>query len=458
MTQVTIGMEKESLVGRAEVYLTAKDTKDRLTQKCVESNKVEGDVVPIVVKKNVTYQEIEGFGGAFTEATAYTLSRMPKELRDQAIAAYFDEENGHKYNLCRTHINSCDFALGNYAYTEVDGDVDFEHWSLERDHEYLIPLIKDAMSVSEKGFKLFASPWSPPAWMKTNGKMNHGGKLKAEHGDTWARYIAKYVRDYETLGIPIWGLSVQNEPAAVQTWDSCIYESEDERDFVRDHLGPVLEKEGLDDKKLIVWDHNRDYLFERASTILDDPEAAKYIWGVGFHWYCNGNFENLSMTQEAYPNVKLLFTEGCQEGGPHIGSWDIGERYGYNMINDLNNHTVGWVDWNLVLDETGGPNHVGNLCSAPIIADTEKQELIFQSSYYYIGHFSRFIEAGAKRVLCSTCDREIHATAMVNPDGECVVVVMNQKDEAKAVELRGVSDEMIGFELPAHSIATFVMK
>jgi glucosylceramidase len=234
--------------------------------------------------------------------------------------------------------------------------------------------------------------------MKTNGDMNHGGKLKPEYRQAWANYYVKYIQEMEKSGFPMWGLSVQNEPAATQIWDSCEYTAEEERDFVRDYLGPALHQAGMADKKLIIWDHNRDIMVERASTVLEDPEAAKYVWGTGFHWYGDDAFENVKKVKERFPDHHLIFTEGCQEGGPHIGSWDLGERYARSMIHDLNNGTDAWVDWNMLLDTKGGPNHVGNYCSAPILADTANDKLLFQSSYYYMGHFSRFLKPGARSI------------------------------------------------------------
>ena len=259
-------------------------------------------------------------------------------------------------------------------------------------------MIKDAMAVEGAKFKLFSSPWSPPAWMKTNGQMNYGGQLKPECRDVWARYYARYIKEYANEGIAVWGLTVQNEPAATQTWDSCIYSAEEEGAFVRDYLGPTLEKEGLADVKIIVWDHNKDLIYERAEPILSDPETAKYVWGVGFHWYSGDEFENLAKVHDAFPTTNLLFTEGCQEGGVRLGAWDLGERYAHDIIGDLNNWTVGWVDWNMVLDERGGPNHVDNLCDAPVIADTTRNDLYYQNSFYYLGHFSKYIRPGAVRV------------------------------------------------------------
>ncbi len=253
--------------------------------------------------------------------------------------------------------------------------------------------------------------------MKTTGQMNEGGKLKAEYRAAWADYYVRYIREMEAEGITIWGITVQNEPAAVQPWDSCVYTTEEEKEFVRDHLGPALERAGLSHVKIIIWDHNRDMLVHRASVAYHDAEASKYIWGAGFHWYVADKFDNVRLLHDAWPEKHLLFTEGCQEAGPHTGAWHLGERYARSIINDLNRWTEGWVDWNLLLDEQGGPNHVGNYCSAPILADTQTDTLLFQTSYYYIGHFSRFIRPGARRALCATTSDALEATSYLNPDG-----------------------------------------
>jgi glucosylceramidase len=415
-----------------------------------------GDPVTVFVDPGRRFQVLEGFGGAFTEAGAVTLQKLSPGNRERALRAYFDPSEGHGYSLCRTHINSCDFALGNYAYTEVAGDVDFRHFTIDRDRRALLPMIQDAQEIAGEKLRLFASPWSPPAWMKTNGQMNCGGKLKPEYRDAWARYYVRFIQEYAKEGVPIWGLTVQNEPAAVQPWDSCEYSAQEERDFVRDHLGPTLHKAGLGSVKIIIWDHNRDIIVERVRVAYDDPEAAKYIWGAGFHWYGQDKFDNIQLVHDTWPDKQLLFTEGCQEGGPHVGEWALGERYARSMINDLNRWTVGWVDWNLVLDETGGPNHVGNFCSAPIIADTRKDQLIFQNSYYYIGHFSRFIRPGAQRILCATNRDDLEATAFANSDGTLAIVVLNRTDAERHYALRLPKSQTIS-TVPPHSISTYVL-
>jgi glucosylceramidase len=440
-------------------FLTAKDTPDRLSEKppLTMGPAAESVLASVMIDPERRFQTIEGFGGAFTEAAAVTLRRLSPASQERILRAYFDPVEGHGYSLCRTHINSCDFSLGNYAFAEVPGDTELRHFSIDRDRTALLPMIQEALKLSGAGFKLFASPWSPPAWMKTNGMMNQGGKLDPEFRQAWADYYVRYIQEYEREGVAIWGVTVQNEPAATQTWDSCVYTAKEESDFVRDCLGPALQRAGLGHVKIIIWDHNRDLIVHRASVAYSDPIASKYIWGTGFHWYGQDKFENIQLHHDAWPDKKLIFTEGCQEGGPHQGSWALGERYARSMINDFNRWTVGWVDWNLVLDETGGPNHVNNLCSAPILADTANDLPLFQSSYYYIGHFARFVRPGSQRILCATTHESLEAGAFRNPDGGIAVIVLNRTDEERSFTL-DCKDSAATSTLPAHSISTFLME
>ena len=283
--------------------------------------------------------------------------------------------------------------------------MELKHFSIEHDRHQLIPMIKEAASKAGQPLKILASPWSPPAWMKTNGQMNHGGKLKPEYRQAWANYLVRYVQEYEKEGLPIWGLTVQNEPLATQMWDSCIYTGEEERDFVRDFLGPALEKAGLLSRiKLLIWDHNRDLLYERAKVVYDDPAAAQYVWGAAFHWYVGDHFENVQLTHDAYPDKQLLFSEGSQEGGPHYDDWEVGERYGQSMIQDLNHWTTAWIDWNLLLDQRGGPNHGGQLLQRSIDGGLQKGDLV-------LPQFLLLHRPGVP--LCptggATCDQRLHA-------------------------------------------------
>ena len=434
--------------------LTSRDGEARLSdQGPLPPAEPDSGLPRVWVDTRRQFQTVEGFGGAFTEAAAVTWQKLGAARQHEVLQACFDPLHGHGYTLCRVHMNSCDFALGNYAHADTPGDLALDSFSIERDRLALLPFIQAAQCVAQQPLKLLVSPWSPPAWMKTNGTMNGGGRLRPECRAAWAMCFVRFIQAYQAEGVPVWGVSVQNEPMATQRWDSCLYSAAGERDFVRDHLGPALERAGLGGVRIIIWDHNRDELVERASVIYADNAAARYVWGAGFHWYGEDHFDHVQLTHDAWPDKQLLFTEGCQEGGPHQGSWDLGERYARSMINDLDRWTVGWIDWNLLLNHHGGPNHVGNLCSAPILADTDHDQLLHQSSYFYIGHFSRFVKPGARRVLCAANRQVLESTAFINPDGSVATVVMNRSENAMPFVLQ-VSALSLRIDLPARAITT----
>jgi glucosylceramidase len=436
-------------------FLTARDNGARLAeQPPLTPCPGETGLPSVSVDSERTFQAIEGFGGAFTEASAVNWLALSAARREEVLEAYFDPARGHGYSLCRVHMGSCDFALGNYSHVEASGDLALASFSIERDRQALLPFIQAAQRVAGQPLKLLASPWSPPAWMKSNWQMNGGGMLRPECRRAWARCYVRFVEAYEAEGVPIWGVSVQNEPMATQRWDSCLYTAEEERDFVRDFLGPELEAAGLGRVRIVIWDHNRDLMIERASAVYSDPQAARYVWGTGFHWYGEDHFDHVQEVHDAWPDKHLLFTEGCQEGGPHHGSWELGERYARSMINDLNRWTVGWIDWNLLLDERGGPNHVGNFCSAPIHTDASTDTFTAQSSYYYLGHFARFVKPGARRVLCTSTTQELETTALVNNDGSAAVVVLNRTEQPQRFALC-VDGRRTVTSLPPRSIATY---
>ena len=390
--------------------------------------------VCIFVDPSKTFQSFLGIGAALTDASAETFAKLPKAKQQEFMLAYYNVNKGIGYTLARTTIHSSDFSSDSYTYIS-EGDKDLKSFNVEHDKQFRIPFIKQAISAAGGKLTMFASPWSPPAFMKSNNDLLHGGTLKAAFYQPWANYYTKFIKMYEKEGIPIWGISVQNEPMATQRWESCVYTAEEERDFLKNYLGPTMKGEGFGDKKIIVWDHNRDLMFQRANTIFSDPEASKYAWGMGFHWYESWSggaemYENVARVHESWPAKNLMFTEGCAEsfraGGYY--TWSLGERYGRSMINDFNNGTVGWTDWNILLDETGGPNHVQNFCFAPVHADTQTGELIYTNAYYYIGHFSKFIRPGAKRISSVASRSQLLTTAFKNADGKVAVVVMNQSN------------------------------
>ena len=420
---------------RALVYTTAESTSFRLTPTDTltfqPSEPTSEGKVYVFVDPTRTFQPFIGIGGALTDAAAETFAKLPAARQDELIAAYYSADRGIGYTLARTSIHSCDFSSESYTYV-AEGDKDLSSFSIAHDLRYRIPLIKRAMAATGNRLKLFASPWSPPAYMKDNNDMLHGGHLRPEFYRAWALYYTKFIKSYRQAGVPVWGITVQNEPMATQTWESCVYQATDERDFVKNYLGPALVEQGLRDVNLMVWDHNRDLIVQRAQTILDDPAAAQYVWGVAFHWYEDWSggtqmYDNVALVHRLYPTKHLLFTEGTPANfdSTAYGRWSLGEAYGRSMIHDFNSGTEGWTDWNILLDERGGPNHVGNFCFAPIHADTRTGTLIYTNAYYYIGHFSKFIRPGARRILAAPSRSMLLTTAFVNDDGKVVVVVMN---------------------------------
>ena len=439
------------------LYLSSMNNDNRLTKVNINPLiKNRGSKNFIKIHKEKLKQTVLGFGGSFTESSASIYHDLSQTKKDEIIEAYFGE-TGNNYSIGRTHINSCDFSLENYAHCETPGDFDLKNFSISRNKKDLIPFIKDALRLTKNKFRIMASPWSPPAWMKTNGQMNEGGKLKEEYKRAWADYYCKFIEFYHGEEVPIWGISVQNEPEAKQTWDSCLYTAEEERDFIKYFLGPSLERHNLLDKKVIIWDHNRDMMVERARTVLRDPEAAKFVWGTGFHWYCGDHFDNVQKVHDEFPDKNLIFTEGCQEGGPHLGSWDLGERYATSIINDLNRWTVAWLDWNLILNTQGGPNHVGNYCSAPMIVDTNTQEILYQSSYYYIGHFSRFIKQGDS-ILEIENDTSLLSLSSVSKNRDKVnTVILNKSNTSDSFTYIGANTS-IDLTIPERSILTLIEK
>jgi glucosylceramidase len=454
-----------SLEGKAiSVYTTSKDNPARMalgaTLNFEPARQPLETETAVFVNPNKQFQTMLGIGGAITDASAEVFSKLSPAKQDELVTAYYDKDKGIGYSLVRTTIHSSDFASGSYTYIN-EGDKALSTFSLEHDRQYRIPLIKKALATGDK-LKVYASPWSAPAFMKDSKRMLRGGKLLPEYRDAWARYFVKFIKGYEAEGIPVWGLTVQNEPMAVQSWESMIFTAEEERDFLRDHLGPVMHAAGLADKKIIVWDHNRDLLSHRAAVIFSDPRAAKYAWGIGFHWYeswAGGApmYDNVRDVHQAFPDKHLMLTEATVEkfDPERYQHWPNAERYGSAMINDLNVGTVGWTDWNILLDERGGPNHVNNFCFAPIHADTKTGELIYTPSYYYIGHFSKFIRPGAKRVSATVSRSTLLTTSYRNPDGRLATVVMNQGDKEIAYILH-VGKVQAKVTIPAHAIQTLL--
>ena len=420
----------------------------------------------VEVDSSKEFQTHLGFGGAFTEAAAYTLAESSPENRKKIVSAYFNKETGLGYNMGRTTIHACDFSLEPYTYIE-EGDSDLKTFDISREEQWVIPFIKEAQKEANDNLMLLCSPWSPPAFMKNNKDINHGGRLLKKYYKTWAKYMVSYIKEMDKRGISLSMVSVQNEPEAKQTWASCKFDALEEAEFAVKYLYPELKKEGLSDIHILIWDHNRDKMYRRVKESFSFPEAREIVWGVAYHWYVSEQSEILSMVHDKFPEKHLIFSEGCVElvnssgstsSKEGIGAWKHGETYGRNIIKDFNNYSEAWIDWNLLLNEKGGPNYVGNYCEAPILFNREKDEVVFAASYYYIGHFSRYIKPGAKRIQCTTdSEKGIYCVAYKNPNGEIVIVVQNEGHRMHRIALE-VDGRGANTKLPSHSITTFILE
>lgn len=422
---------------------------------------------PATIKINASqeFQTITGFGGAFTESSAYLLNQMSKENRDRILRAYFAKE-GARYSLTRTHMNSCDFSLNNYSYTPVAGDTELKHFSIDQDREDLIPMIKDAMAISEDGFRLFASPWTAAPWMKDNNSWV-GGKLLPEYYNTWALFFSKYVDAYKAEGIDIWGFTVENEPHGNgENWESMHYSPEEMTHFVQHFLGPKLEADGKGDLVILGYDQNREGIREWVDVMYNDEASSKYYDGTAVHWY-ESTYDyfptELQYAHQKAPDKYLIQTEACIDAEVPVwkdDKWywkkeatDWGydwrepskkylhpkyapsNRYARDIIGCLNNWVDGWVDWNMVLDVNGGPNWANNWCIAPVIVDTDKDEVYFTPLYYIMAHFSKYIRPGAVVIDAQNTDNALMVTAAKNPDASIAVVVFNQGTSPKNFDL-----------------------
>lgn len=406
----------------------------------------------------LTVQTIEGFGGAFTEAAAVSFESLNEKSKEEFLEGYFGND-GLRYTMGRMHMNSCDFALGNYTYVE-EGDDTLTSFDVSHDQKTIFPLIKSAMNRAGQELSMLLSPWSPPAYMKTNAEMNNGGKLRESYYKLWAEYYAKYILACKKEGIQIKYLTVQNEPAATQTWDSCVYTAREEGIFASDYLIPALEKAGLSEIQVFIWDHNKEAMYERAKESFEVPGCRDKVSGVAMHWYTGDHFDAICAVKRAFPEKKVFFTEGCVEYSRFADSGEVqkAEMYAHDMLGNLKAGVEAFLDWNLLLDEKGGPNHVGNFCAAPMMCDG-KGGLTKRLSYYYIGHFSRYIKPGAKQIMTTCYTDAVKVLAFLNTDGERVVVILNKGDRDVQLSIRENGNGTY-INSGAHSIMTvcFVKK
>ncbi|MDB4086051.1 glycosyl hydrolase family 30 [Flavobacteriaceae bacterium] len=466
-----------------KVYETSRDG-NKLTE--LTDFEILDSISTIKINTNKKYQTITGFGGAFTESSAYLLNQMSNVKREEIINAYFSE-NGSNYSLTRTHMNSCDFSLSNYSYSPVEGDKNLKHFSVKEDMDDIIPMIKEAQKVSKDGFKIFASPWTAVPWMKDNNDWR-GGKLLPEYYDTWALFFSKYADAYKAQGIDIWGFTVENEPHGNNSsWESMHYSPEEMTNFVKNFLGPQLEKDGKGDLVILGYDQNRADLKNWVDSMFENEESSKYFDGTAVHWY-DSTYEyypdELQYAHNKAPNKYLIQTEACIDS--EIPQWEDDDwyyrkeatdwgydwreeekkylhpkyapfnRYSRDIIGSLNNWVDGWVDWNMILDTQGGPNWVNNWCVAPIIVDPSKDEIYYTPLYYVMTHFSKYIRPGAEIIDVENNDDNLMVTAALNPDNSIAVVLFNEGNDEKSFNLK-LSNYSKNISISPQAIQTIII-
>ncbi|WP_297779554.1 glycoside hydrolase family 30 protein [Blautia sp.] len=406
---------------------------------------------------DVKFETIEGFGGAITDAAAYVYSLMDEEQKKQLMTTYFSPER-MKYGIVRIHMDSCDFSTEMYEAMSDANDIEMKSFSFARTEKYILPMLEDAQRAAGKPLKLMLSPWSPPSFMKTNGQRTYGGSLKPEYRAMWANYICRYIVEFEKRGYQVQRMSLQNEPKAVQTWDSCIYTAKEEKEFLRDFMYPALKAHGLEHVEIFIWDHNKERVYERICEIVDDS-TRDMVAGIAFHWYSGDHFEALELVRNKFCDKKMIISESCIEYSKFEEADVISGalRLSHEIIGDLNHGMTAFYDWNLLLDEHGGPNHVGNFCHAPFLYDTVQKKLMPQLLQQHFEHFSHYLCPGSVRMGYSKYTEQVDVTAYQNPDGKKVVVMLNKSKEILPVNMR-MQGEVAEFLLYPESITTGIIE
>ncbi|XP_037563125.1 lysosomal acid glucosylceramidase-like isoform X1 [Dermacentor silvarum] len=431
----------------------------------------------LVINPAKTYQEIFGFGGAFTDAAGLNLRSLPTKLQNALIMSYYSGQ-GIEYSIGRIPIGSNHFSVRKYSYDDSPGDMDLKNFTLaEEDFELKIPYLRTAMYVSRQPLWFFGSSWSSPAWMKSTKKMVGRGHIIGIPGGpfykTWAKYYVRFLQEYEKRGVPIWGLTAQNEPSSGMllhhSWQALGFTPQTERDFIKLDLGPALAEAGYGagKLKLMMFDDTRLGIRLWARTVLGDPEAAKYVHGVAVHGYRDGLAGPgvLDKVHENFPDKFILPTEACSGynrktgHGVKLGSWERAEEYAADILQNLNHWASGWTDWNLALDTEGGPNWAKYFVDSPIIVNATAEEFYKQPLYYVLGHFSKFIPRGSVKVDARMKEgsEKLQYAAFMTPASTIVVIILNKGDEPVKIRINDVLGiASIQYTIYERSITTFI--
>ncbi|GMS97743.1 hypothetical protein PENTCL1PPCAC_19918, partial [Pristionchus entomophagus] len=461
-------------LGNAAIYCT--DEKGARMDRVIRRQSPQPDGLVVELDPSTVYQEIIGFGAAFTDSTGINIRSLPKDAQDKVMKQYFGP-TGTEYTTGRVPIASTDFSYNAYSYDDVDGDFDLAHFALpHEDFDYKIPYIKQAIELQKSlgGLRLYASPWSSPGWMKTTGLMQGGGELcgavDGPYYSTYANYFVKFFEAYLAEGIPFWAVTPQNEPTTGSdpdyAWQTLFFDAQTESAFVKNHLGPALKSSNASKDLLIIGlDDQRFMLPGWADVMFSDPVVSSYVAGIGVHWYEDEIFpvSALNTTHERHPDKFILATEAsngwlkAQGKGVRLGYFFRAERYALSIISDMNNWVAGWTDWNMALDMEGGFTWALNYVDAPIIVDGD--EFYKQPMFYALAHFSKFLKPGAHRVKVDLPElpKEVFVLGAVMVDGKRYVTVLNKNDNEEvtiSIKEKGIEGVYTTVSVPAHSIVT----
>ncbi|CAG5024561.1 unnamed protein product [Parnassius apollo] len=423
-----------------------------------------------VINPMKTYQAVEGFGGAVTDAAAINWKSLPEVMQKYLIDSYFSFK-GLEYNMLRVPVGGCDFSTYPYAYNEQpENDPKLSNYSLTyEDYNYKIPMIKEISKVATSPVHIVASTWSPPIWMKTNHNFSGINQLKQEYFETYALYHYKFLEKYAAQGINIWAITTTNEPInglfGYVKFNSLGWSVEKMGEWIVNNLGPMIRNSVFKNIKILTCDDQRFTIPLYFSELISKyPKALDYIDGIGVHFYADKIIPPVVLyaVSKTYPDKIILATEACQGSAPwqsekvELGSWRRAISYITDILEDLNHNVAGWIDWNLCLNMEGGPNWAKNYADSAVIVNAEKNEFYKQPIFYAMGHFSKFIKRGSRRIeirekkLCFT--GSVKNVAFLTPDGTVVVVFLNEGSE-RSVSVKCGKKETI-LQLEANSITT----
>ena len=462
---------------------------------------VEASVIGLY--PDYTFQTLEGWGCAMTEASCYLLANMTPENRRAALSRWFGPE-GMDARFIRMHVDSCDYCLSEYqAVEDPIADPELKTFNIDRDRKWILPVVKEALAMAGGPVRVLLSPWSPPWQWKTPPEFSQndaavyggavyeidttkpsrrfGGRLKREYYGAWAKYLVKFIQAYLAEGIPVGMLSIQNEASAATAWDSCLWTGEQERTFLKEYLYPELERAGLADSiEIFIWDHNKERAIEHIDAFMADAGAADKVKGFAYHWYSGDHFEALELLRRRYPDRVLMHSESCplhKPGNPLSGSatedgvlnaggtdrtpqeCDYGDAvdYAHDIIGDLNGGMQRWIDWNMIVDREGGPRHVGGGFGAPLLAEADGT---FSETlcYAWLRQIAATVRPGAVRIGKSVYGRDVEAAACRNVDGTIGVLLLNRAGEDRKVNLRMGGRILQDVDLPAGTLTTLLIE